>query len=325
MALQYTEKVDRTRGTKEPFRGYTGAVYDSRLIQRGGKNADLILTLRIYFRPIDPTPAGGQRKEFKDSHNETYSLRVIDGQEFMNFKRTAVGQANRTWNNQLCLIPPREFTLFDWPPDNPTVRPNIKCWLDCQYVDNPVNAHAIVDVIAPSTGIFQTSFRSNVRNLDSDGSRGGTWDMGDTGVCHHTARQDPAFFWFNDEDIQQLMVPHEVGHLLGLAHIAKVQWVESCVDQAANADWEYGDAKKIPMWMARDIMGMGPVVHACCALPWMHVMGSHTGLWDRDLWIPAGVEIPPRAIKDIPKDNYTLYSSPYLGGFQEFSKYRVCD
>jgi hypothetical protein len=251
----------------------------------------------------------------------------------MTFKRTAIAQASRTWSNELWLLPPNEFTLFDWPPDNPTVRPNIKCWLNCQFTEDPSKAHAIIDLISPresdDDGVV---FHSSTKSLDELGSRGGTWDIGDTGVHHNTAKQDPATF--SHEDLQQIMVPHEVGHLLGLGHIGETQAVGTCTDETtshSNKGWAYGDSKALPMWMARDIMGLGPVVHPCNALPWMKAMGPHTGtgpgngISDYKLWIPAGTNIPPRAIGDIPKDNYTLSNSPY-SGFEKYGKYKApCD
>jgi hypothetical protein len=175
----------------------------------------------------------------------------------------------------------------------------------------------VVNVVAPS---YPKNFRSFCRSRYGL-VLGGTWDINDTGVTTRHAAQDPAFWWFNEEDIQQRMVPHETGHLLGLDHTGLALQVGSCVHLGPGCSKEevgrnqYGSHKSVPMWVARDIMSMGEVVHACNALPWMSVMKHHVR---RDLlWLPAGTRIPPRAIKDIPQGQPSLANSPYQGGFQE--------
>jgi hypothetical protein len=44
-------------------------------------------------------------------------------------------------------------------------------------------------------------------------------------------------------------------------------------------------------------------------------MSAHT-VSDPDFWLPAGVEIPPRKVSDIPATDFTQANSPYQGGYQ---------
>jgi hypothetical protein len=154
----------------------------------------------------------------------------------------------------------------------------------------------------------------------------GVWEISDTGVKSKHAEQDPSFFWFNKEDIDQYMIPHETGHLLGLDHIGEIMQVHTCLVKEDSCSVDdtlaviYGHHKSLPMWLARNIMGIGDVVHACNLPPWARAMFQHTGV-EAERWIPAGNLIPPRTISDIPKQPYTLANSPYTGGFQERSKY----
>jgi hypothetical protein len=339
------ETVLRTKDTKDDKRGYLGVVYDSQLKQNGPANAELTLTLKIFFRKQDPTPQGGNSNVVADGTGTLFQLTPISDAQLHLYREEACRQANQVWNNALWLVPPNEFTLFDWPrpPQQPIIRPNIKCSLRCLWVGSEADAHAVVTVVAPDPS-DRRQFISFCGFWDPKGldlgdpdkqayaaavSKFGrfkraVWDIWDTGVRHNShIAQDPGFWPFTNEDVQQRTIPHETGHLLGLKHVGEALQVWNCIDKSdatGEGDPRYGDMKGLPMWLARDIMGMGSVVHACNALPWMEVIVHHTD-FGNDNWLPAGAEIPPRAIKDLPAVNYTQQNSPYQGGFQERWKY----
>jgi hypothetical protein len=338
-------------------RGFQGALYDSRLTLHGRENAELTLTLKILFQRLDPTPRGGGQKLLQDGWGNVFMLTEIDDASLFKFREQACRQANGVWRG-VGLVTPNDFTGLDFPrhntyrpfvvpgqaftpnlaiadidhvDDGRSVRPNVDCNLKCEWTESLGQAHAIVKLIAVSAESTKRpkEFGSSVlmRKKGRPGTRyEATWEMTYTGSHITHADQDPAFFWFAKEDIEQYMVPHEVGHLLGLDHIGEIMNVHKCRTSADTCSMDelaavvYGHHKSLPMWMARNIMGSGNVVHACNLLPWAHAMEQHTGV-AAERWIPAGTRIPPRQLKDIPKKPYTLADSPYLGGFQERDKY----
>jgi hypothetical protein len=311
--------IERGQGSKR--KGYRGAAYDSRLILREGANAELTLILKIFFQRVDPTPEGGRQRVVinRGTGGGEFRLAGITEEEMREFRFKALYQANETWRG-VGLVTPNDFAGFDWPKGNPTVRPNVNCSLRCELALCPSAAHATVRVGKPS----EPGFRSFV-NL-SDGTS--TWDLTDIVWRPTLAHQDRTFLGLRmlKEKIWQHMVPHEVGHLLGLEHIGKTLEVGSCFHRPGSCsndkeeNQEYGLDESFPMWFARNIMGAGSVVHACNLYPWSHAMEQHTGI-AHDRWIHAGTHIPPRAIKTIPKERYTLANSPYTGGFQEQGRY----
>jgi hypothetical protein len=313
-------------GQKSKYLGFNGAEYDSRLIMRGGDNAELTLILRIFFKLVDPTPRGGSQRTATDGNHppKEIELEEIEDHEWNMVRYKIVAQANAAWRG-ICLVTPNDWIGFDWPKENPTVRPNVNCSLQCEVAVCPSAAHHTVQLVKPAGGRF---FRSFV-NLHSLDDRISTWSITDLNRRNNgPALQDLKDRRKAPEDIWTSMAAHEVGHVLGLPHISGTLLVKSCRDQPNPcieevADiQEYGSWMSFPMWLARDVMGMGSVVHACNLRPWAAAMAAHTAKTTTSgRWIPAGVSIPPRAIKDIPKEPWTWKNSPYTGGTQEQSKY----
>jgi hypothetical protein len=285
--------------------------FDWKLDMKGGQNAVLTLFLRIYFQRVDPTAKGGFVYETRDLNGTPFKLREITDQEFIAFREYACRVANDSWNS-LCLVTPNDFTKFDLP-KGPTasVRPNVNCLLDCDYKTSWIDKHAWVWVVAPISPRPGVTFRS----FGWGSGRMGKWDIRGAGAPN--GDQD---FWqarrFPHLQLRSLqpLVVHEVGHLLGVDDVGVTMKVKGAED---DGDATYG--VRTP-WLGRDIMGAGTVIHACDASPWMRAMGAET-CTEADRWIPAGVQIPPRPIQNIPKQPYTLQNSPYQGGFQERGRY----
>jgi hypothetical protein len=300
--------------------GFNDFAYDSHLELKEDQNAELTLILRVFFQRVDPTPKGGGQKEIDYPFtNEKVKLLEITDQEFLRFRHYAEDVANYWWRG-LSLVTPNEFDAFDWPRENPTVRPNVNCRLLFKYVEDASLADATVRLVAPDWGwfrsLFSGGFRSWVSMIDS------TWNIRDNGWNKQLPPQDTS------DLVWQRTVVHEVGHLLGLPHIGNTMMVKDCLlltDKCTKKEVEksdYGKREDLPVWLARDIMGIGHVIHACNLGPWALAMEQHTNLPRTKFdWIFAGVEIPPRRIKDIPRTNYTPKNSPYAGGYQERQRY----
>jgi hypothetical protein len=314
----YTHQKDRVVTAKyNSGPCFNSAAYDSLLMPKPGGNAELTLTLKIKFTPLDPDVHGS---DIKDAGGDEYAIRKWDFNELVRYKREALRQANETWNKGLCLIPPHDFDIFDYPVGSIQYRPNVKCVLNC--IESPL-FHAEVKLarLKYDRGfpVPILSILSPKRDSGAFRSNSILWDNFDIGVRFDPVDQP------NSEDIEHWTVPHEVGHLLGLQHIGAVQRLRSCVEAKKTSKSEpsrcYADAKDAPMWMARDIMGVGKVVHACNASPWLDVIEYHTGC-DADRWLPAGVEISPRKVADIPTTDFTQANSPYQGGYQEVGSFK---
>src|SRR5262249_307594 len=145
-------------------------------------------------------------------------LEEITDQELIAFRQEACRQANATWQG-IGLVTPNDFPGFDWPRANPTVRPNVNCLLKCSFTENPGDAHVTGKVVAPaSEGFYSGSSR-----------RKSLWSIRDTGPHRRRVDQDPHWWYFNKEKVLGFMVPHEVGHLLGLDHIGETLQAGSCL------------------------------------------------------------------------------------------------
>jgi hypothetical protein len=334
MASPYklTECIKRNASTPPAKRGFNLALYDSKLETKGALNAVLTITLRVNFRILNPShgfckswivnPDKPGRCSFShqtNGRNVTYYPRDMRQADLDSFQTRAVSQVKQVWDNQLSLVPPYEFDLFDWPkpPQTPTIRPNITCKLELICTSAHDDAHAIVEVVDPDPESFPSY-------CDPPGETGigfGRWNIRHSKSPIPHVSQNLGTFGFNEVHVSQFMIAHEAGHLLGLHHIGQSLHVRGCGYAAyQNIPEEYGDKHGLPEWIVGDIMGIGSVVHAIDAAPWMHVVGEHINDWSHD-WIPAGTVLPPRQIKDISKLNWTLENSPYQGGFQESFEY----
>jgi hypothetical protein len=261
----------------------------------GGSNATLTIYLRLHLvkRNSKDAPApktrDGRDIELVDWDDTT--------DQFGAFKRGAKTAAEAFWNNaKFCLVPPADYRGLDWPPSNPTVRPNIDCHFEIVWAGGPLDAHAVIECFRPK---IAGSFRSNAGG-SYDGAGQGQWssfdleaktsdaripmaatceqDVGDPlargGQVHQSYRCDK---WPAQE-----AVCHEVGHLLGLDHVGQFFKMPGCMN-AIQADPANGSGSMScyegPTGDdTENIMGAGLKVALWNILPWATRVTSHTGI-----------------------------------------------
>jgi hypothetical protein len=258
--------------------------FDSRF--EYGQEANLIITLRIWFVPIDrkvvgiffPDTDGGYCKTGDwDEGNDPY--------EFEDFKTDACRLANKVWNNKLWLKTPASYTGVNWPVYDSKFRANVKCGLEVVPADSPREAHARVRVVKLADPGDSLAFRSNMT----------LWDNLDVKPFTFHPDQAPT------SNVNHYSVPHEVGHLLGLHHSGELEKVGTCslADQRkwTGAD-QYGNNAAAPEWIADNIMGLGTELHAINATPWVRRMVEHTEKhtkfedWEVCTTAPPAVALP---------------------------------
>ena len=165
-------------------------------------NAELTLTLRLGFRQINP-PAGADAGIFHDygiSTNEARKIIRWEPDAWTNWKNTLVSSAQRFWDGKFWLI--NDCLSFPFESRGTLYYPNV--WCRFELIGNEATAfgnHHTIDVVRldPSEPWF--------------GSTATLYDSKDT---------EPTLSGYTStgQEIMQYTPVHEIGHLLGLNHVA---------------------------------------------------------------------------------------------------------
>lgn len=232
--------------------------FDSRIIPSFA-SADpryfgFVIILRIWLKQIDP-PKGQNRFTTHNAHGSPHiALRWTHG-SWEHFKQQFLRVVLATWDGAFLLSPPASYDGLIWP-EQGGKRRDALCGLFIRLVDGERdNPHAVLNVVRladPSVyfGADSTLLASNdVEGFPKSHSGAG-----------YRWKQHPA--------------AHEVGHLLGLHHVA--QRSVACRNDHFKC---YGStlAERV------NIMGVGDQLSLDNAMPWRERIAWHTGI-AREHW-----------------------------------------
>jgi hypothetical protein len=235
-------------------------------------NAELTITLRIQLVPvvtiadfISLFPLKWRpyvamylpNKTFQpDYSGKAFEITSWGRSEWEAWKGAYRAQGEKAWNGKFWLQTPHTWTKFDLSgAGHRTVRPNVWCRvkIDARDTPFPEGAHKVITVVNLKNK--SDFFRSDDRDYD-------------------------------DQDLQpvskgggnmQVGAIHEIGHALGMDHIANLIDPTRCAVDS-SPDPCYGataDEKS-------NIMGKGMKVTRVNAVPWLERIAAHTGTMKTD-------------------------------------------
>lgn len=264
------------------------------LAKSAGQNHELKIYLAVCLQKIDKAAGEQTINSTVSSSGHRILLQDWTTEEWDNYQKGSTQAAN-VWNNKFWLIPPDSYNELRWsyPPREPTHKPNFKCSLEVNFNAKPEDAHKVMFVFRLHNSYTRGPFRAHA---------GGEGHAGflDSADAKPSVIHDILDNLGRKHTYTQVAVAHELGHLLGQAHIGVLKHTELC-RVAAEASSEgtntlrcYG-ADDDPR-IADNIMGMGMAFDVVNAQPWKDRIAQHTET-DAAAWKVSQSDVPPAAVK----------------------------
>lgn len=218
-------------------------------------NAELTLKLRLGFEQVNPagTADEGTYNDYGDATATSRRIIRWTPGSWASWKQNFVRSAERFWNGKFWLV--NNFPLYEFAGNGATYRPNIYCKMD------------IVGSDASSSGAHNHTIQV-VRLHSSEtwfGSHSTLYDSLDTNLVR---KRDDS----NGDPIMQRAHVHEVGHLLGLAHV-DVGEAHCPANGNTNASACYGISDED----SNSVMGSGMQLRVQQSNPWRKAMIAISG------------------------------------------------
>jgi hypothetical protein len=231
--------------------------FDSRLIApfaaADPRYFGFVIILRLALKQLNP-PRGANRFSTRDASNMPRVGLRWDHSSWAHFKQDFLRVVMATWDGAFLLAPPDSYNEFIWPEQGGRRR-DLLCGLFIKLIESEHDAHAVLHVVRMA---------DPAAHFGADSSLLASNDVG--AVTHGDVAAGAKW--------KQHPAAHEVGHLLGLHHVA---W--KSVACRSNALKCYGSnlAEKL------NIMGTGDQLSLDNAKPWRERIAAHTGI-DADSW-----------------------------------------
>jgi hypothetical protein len=239
----------------------------------------LTLQLRIYIKQMHP-PNGKTSFIARDADGNAALAQAWGYTEFYDYCETFKKQCYATWNDAFVLIPPAHYSGFV-DPDTGVPR-NVRCHLQIDLVErggkgihtieayrlvnNGQNLRANAGLLTSNDAGTRASSTKHCQPIDYRKDRNGKVRV--TG-----GNPEGLTYYWNYQ-----VFPHELGHLLGLDHIAEDG--AACKKAGPNTRGCYG----VYLQDAINVMGRGGALDRRNAEPWKkrivkHALGTQTTQW----------------------------------------------
>jgi hypothetical protein len=278
---------------------------------KGREPARLTVTLKVVLVPMDPTVAYNpiksqtpprlnfvftphlaehmgavKRGTVRDSSGTPFRARSWTRREFDEYRIRFKQAVERTWNDQIILLPPEEKQdgLTDEQymalVSNPQLPPHVVGSLEVLMLPIQTDTHAAIQVVRLDRKEEPLGRRLKPLAAPGEGEFGSyAWMMTNEDIF----RIDNSDYRFQGSSFSQVPAAHEIGHWLGqraarttpdryLPHIDQ-EFCSTTPGYALDGDCEYGHVAS----KRKGIMGVGSVVTAYELKPWLVRIRRHTG------------------------------------------------
>ncbi len=226
----------------------------------------LTLRLRVWLKQMNPPP-GNATFQAHDSDGNTAAAKRWDAVEWESFRKEFKRQCQGAWNNAFVLIPPASYKGFV---DPSGMRRNVRCFLQVDFQDEGGTGIHTIESYKLASGHLRAN-SGMLTSEDVNPSRNTTDFLKPIEYRKVNGKMqitggNPGGQTYS---FQQHTFPHEVGHLLGLGHIANDS--ASCKKSGPNSDGCYG----LYLEDAINIMGKGDALDLRNAEPWKKRIVRH--------------------------------------------------
>jgi len=215
-------------------------------------NAELTLVLKLHLEKV----TRAAQTTIQDSNNTTFQVLDWSNAGWTRFQRNFQEMGQRFWTGKFWLVSPNGTTDLQVTSGLRTYQCNVWCRCRIEVQDSAAGAHHSIRVVRVqpngSTPMNAATFRSNDQ----------LYDQYDLGIATYVR---------NHRSYSQRTFIHEIGHALGLPHIAVMTGNAACPAANTNSDVCYGTVNE----EQRDIMGFGHALSLNDARPWLGRISDH--------------------------------------------------